>query len=151
MHHKNHNSPQHIKNNYPNSPAPQSVPKRSVLSRLRSRFQEKPATEAEVKQLGLDAKREVYKTMKAKAKAGRPSRFSGFGGGGSSGPSYRRSSKYAQQDNSGLFGGGNGGSWLMGPSEGPSLDFITGNDSRSRGRGRKQDSGFGKGLSDMFT
>ena len=163
MHHKNHNNstsnhgnPQHQKPNHTtyqygrnDMPNPQRPPKRSVLSRFKERFQEKPATAEEVKQLGLNAKREVYKTAIQKAKSARPSRFSGFGGGGGSGPSYRRSSKYAQQDN-GLFGGGNSGSWLMGPSEGPSLDFITGNDSKSRGRNKKQESGFGKGLTDLF-
>ena len=142
----NHSNSQHQKSSYPTSPAPQSAPKRSVLSRIRGRFQEKPATEEEVKQLGLNAKREVYKTAIQKAKSSRPSRFSGFGSGGGRQPS-RRSNR---SGDSGLFGGGNSGSWLMGPSEGPSLDFITGNDSRSRGRGRKQDSGFGKGLSDLF-
>ena len=144
----NHGNSQHERNQYPTSPAPQSAPKRSVLSRIRGRFQEKPATEEEVKQLGLNAKREVYKTAIQKAKSSRPSRFSGFGGGGNSGPSYRKSSKFAQQD-SGLFGNSNSGSWLMDSSSGPSLNFITGAEEK-KGRGRKQESGFGKGLSDLF-
>ena len=129
-------------------PGPQRPPKRSVLSRIRGRFQEKPATAEEVKQLGLNAKREVYKTAIQKAKSARPSRFSGFGGGGNSGPSYRKSSKFAQQD-SGLFGGSNSGSWLMDSSSGPSFGFITGQEPQ-RGRRNKQESGFGKGLSDLF-
>lgn len=156
MHHNNHknstsnhNNPHHQKPSYPSGPAPQSAPKRSVLSRLRERFKEKPATAEEVKQLGLNAKREVYKTAIHKAKSARPGRLDrlsgGFGGGGQH--SSRRSSR---QDNSGLFGGGSNNSWLMGPSEGPSLDFITGNDSRKAVRNRRQDSGFGKGLEDLF-
>ena len=139
---ENIKNPQHERNQYPSHPAPQSAPKRSVLSRIRGRFEEKPATAEEVKQLGLNAKREVYKTAIAKAKSARPSRFSGFGGGSQS--SGRRS----RQQESGLFGGGNSGSWLMGPSEGPSLSFITGQE--PKGRGKKQDSGFGKGLTDLF-
>ena len=152
MHHKNHknstanhSNPSQHKPAYPSAPAPQSgTPKRSVLSRIRDRFQEKPATADEVKQLALDAKREQYKTLKAKAKAGRPSRFSGFGGP----PPSRRSSRSVSED-SGLFGGGGSGNWLLGEgNSGPSLSFITGE--QKQVRGRKQDSGFGKGLSDLF-
>jgi len=144
----NHGNSQHQRNQYPTGPAPQTHRKTSVLSKIRERFKEKPATEEEVKQLGLNAKREVYKTAIQKAKSSRPSRFSGFGGGGNSGPSYRRSSKFAQQDN-GLFGSSNSGSWLMDSSSGPSLNFITGAEPQ-KGRRNKQESGFGKGLSDLF-
>lgn len=172
MHHKNfknstanHNNPQHQKDihyingekhtvyqgrhEYPSSPAPQSGPKRSVLSRFRERFQEKPATAEEVKQLGLNAKRESFKTQIARAKAARGSRLDRLTGSGGRQPSYRRTSHYSQQD-SGLFGNSGGGSFLdMG--NGPSLDFITGGNSQARGRGKKQDSGFtGKGLSELF-
>ena len=156
MHHKNHknstsnhNNPAHMKDQYPTSPAPQSGPKRSVLSRLKERFQEKPATAEEVKQLGLNAKREVYKTAIQKAKSARPSRFSGFGGGGSSGPSYRKSSRFAPQENSFLFGPSNSGGGFLDSSAGPSFSFITGAEEK-RGRGRKQESGLGKGLTDLF-
>ena len=155
MHHKNHknstsnhNNPAHMKNQYPTTPAPQSGPKRSVLSRLKERFQEKPATESEVKQLGLNAKREVYKTAIQKAKSARPSRFSGFGGG-SSGPSYRKSSRLAPQENSFLFGPSNSGGGFLSSESTPSLSFITGVEEK-KGRGRKQESGLGKGLTDLF-
>lgn len=129
-------------------PGPQRPPKRSALSRIRGRFQPKPTTSEEVAQLKLQAQKETYKTAIQKAKSSRPSRFSGFGGGGNSGPSYRRSSKFAQQD-SGLFGNSNSGSWLMDSSSGPSLNFITGAEEK-KSRGKRQDSGFGKGLSDLF-
>jgi len=146
----NHGNSQHERNQYPTGPAPQSAPKRSVLSRFKERFKEKPATEEEVKQLGLNAKREVYKTAIQKAKSSRPSRFSGFGGGGNSGPSYRKSSKFAPQENSFLFGPSKsqGGGFLDSGNE-PNLSFITGVEPQ-RGRGKRQDSGFGKGLTDLF-
>ena len=145
----NHGNSQHQKNNYPTSPAPQSGPKRSVLSRLRERFQEKPATAEEVKQLGLNAKREVYKTAIHKAKAARPGRLDSIlGGGGGGGQSSGRRSSRSNQG-SDLFGGSNSGSWLMGPSQGPSLNFITGAEEK-KGRGRKEESGLGKGLTDLF-
>ena len=152
MHHKNqnkfstnnHSNPQHEKPAYPSHPVPQSAPKRSAFSRFREKFQEKPATAEEVKQLGLDAKREYYKTLKAKAKAGRPSRFSGFGGP----PPSRRSGRSAPED-SGLFGGSGSGNWLLGEgNSGPSFGFITGEQKQSRGR--RKDAGFGQGLSDLF-
>lgn len=147
-----HEQPKHMEAQYGRNdmPGPQRPPKRSVLSRLRGKFQEKPATAEEVKQLGLNAKREVYKTAIQKAKSARPSRFSGFGGGGNSGPSYRKSSKFAQQDNSFLFGPSKaqGGGFLDSGNE-PSFSFITGVEPQ-RGRGKKQESGFGKGLTDLF-
>lgn len=158
MHHKNHkhstsnhNNPQHIKPEYPSKPAPQSGGKKSVLSRIRERFQEKPATAEEVRQLRLDAQREVYKTQKLSAKARRPSRFGSFGG--SSGPSYRRgSSRAAPQTGSWLLSENSriGDNFLSGGGSGPSLDFITGANQKPS-RGRKQESGFGQGLSDLFT
>lgn len=145
MHHKNHknsttnhNNPQHQKSQFPTKPAPSSE-KKNLLSRFREKFQEKPATKEEVMQLGLDAKREYYKTMKMKAKAARPSRFGSFGGGGGSSPSYRRSSSRAPQTGSFLMSE-SPGSWLMGPSSGPSLDFITGGSSKPT-RGKQQKSG----------
>ena len=155
MHHKNHknstashNSPQHIKNNFPTAPAPQSVPKRSVLSRFRERFKEKPATPEEVKQLGLNAKREVYKTQIQRAKSSRPGRFDNLMGGGQ--PSSRRGSKYQPQQNSFLLGPpSSGGGFLSSGSE-PSFSFITGVEPQ-RGRGKKpESSGLGKGLTDLF-
>jgi len=149
LHHKNHkhsssnhNNASHQKPDYPSNPVPQSAPKRSVLSRFKERFQEKPATEEEVKQLGLNAKREVYKTAIQKAKSARPSRFSAF----SNGPSSGRGTRHQE---SGLFGGGGSGSWLMDSNSGPSFGFITGAEPQ-KGRRSKQDSGFGKGLTDLF-
>lgn len=137
---------QYGRNDLPN---PQRPPKRSVLSRFRERFQEKPATAEEVKQLGLNAKREIYKTQIQKAKSNRPSKWGGGGAFSSSGrqPSYRRSSKYSTEGESWALGGGGPGSFL-GADKTPSLNFITGQDERPRGR--KQESGFGKGLTDLF-
>lgn len=127
-------------------PNPQRPPKSSFISKVREKFKEKEPTHEEIQKLALQAKKETLKTQIARAKSSRPSRFSGFGGSGSSGSSGRRS---RQQNDSGFFGGGsNNSSWLMGPSEGPSLSFITGQE--PRGRGKKQDSGFGKGLTDLF-
>ena len=164
LHHKNnnnhstanHDNPQHQKpghmhfqygkNDLPNPQRPQ---KRSVLNRIRERFQEKPATPEEVRQLGLNAKRETYKTQIQKAKSSRPSRFDNIMGGGGRQPSYRRGSKYAPQD-SGLFGGGSAGSWLE-SGNGPSFDFITGGGQQRGRRSSSNDNGFtGKGLSDLF-
>ena len=157
MHHKNHkhsstnhNSPQHQKNQYPTTPAPQSPPKRSVISRFKERFQEKPATADEVKQLGLNAKREVYKTMIQKAKSSRPSRFDNLMGGGGRQPSRR--TRLTSQDNSFLFGSPSrsGGGGFMESDSGPSFSFITGVEPQ-RGRGKRQEqSGFGKGITDLF-
>lgn len=141
-----------MKNNgYPTGPAPQKMGK-SVLSRIRERFQEKPATKEEVAQLQLNAKREVAKTQIQRAKSSRGSRLDRFvGGGQSQGPSYRRSSRMAPQDNSFLFGGGQSqGGGFLDSSEGPSLSFITGVEPQRRGSRRKQESGFGQGLSDLF-
>ena len=136
---------QYGRNDMPN---PQRPPKPSFISKVREKFKEKPATAEEVRQLKLQAQKETYKTAIHKAKSGRPGRLDkiagGFGGGG--GQSSGR--RVSRQQESGLFGGGNSGSWLMGPSEGPSLSFITGQE--PKGRGKKQDSGFGKGLTDMF-
>ena len=138
-------------NGYPTGPAPQKMGK-SVLSRIRERFQEKPATKEEVAQLGLNAKRETYKTQIQRAKSARPSRLDGIlGGGGSREPSYRRSSRMAPQDNSFLFGGGQSqGGGFLGPSEGPSLSFITGVEPQRRGSRKRQEPEFGRGLSDLF-
>ena len=130
-------------------PGPQRPQKRSVLNRIRERFQEKPATAEEVKQLHLNAKRETYKTQIQKAKSARGSKWDNIVGGGGRQPSYRRGSRYAPQD-SGLFGGGGGGSWLE-SGNGPSFDFITGGGQKQGRSRRSEDSGFtGKGLSDLF-
>src|SRR5689334_24488415 len=103
MHHKNHrystsnhSNPQHMKqnNNIPTGPSPggASTPKKAnVLSRIRERFKEKPATKEEVEQLGLNAKREIYKTQISRAKSSRPSRFSFLESSGSSRTSSRGS------------------------------------------------------------
>lgn len=130
-------------------PGPQRPQKHSVLSRIRGRFQEKPATEEEVKQLGLNAKRETFKTQIQRAKSARPSRLDRLTGGSSRQPSYRRTSHYARQD-SGLFGGGGGSSWLDSSDSGPSLDFITGANSKPNRRGGGDNGFTGKGLSDLF-
>lgn len=133
-------------------PGPQRPQKRSVLNRIRERFQEKPATREEVQQLGLNAKRESYKTQIARAKASRGSRLDRLTGGGS-GPSYRRGSRNAPPPTgSWLLDSGNSrGGGFMDMGNGPSLDFITGG-GQKQGRGRRQeDNGFtGKGLSDLF-
>lgn len=126
-------------------PNPQKPKGTSFISKIKGKLQEKPATPEEVRQLGLNAKRETFKTQIQKAKAARPSKFGNFGGGFSSTPS-RRTSHRVQQD-SGLFGGG-GGSFLN-FGEGPSLSFLTGDTGKQK-RGKKQQSGFGQGISDLF-
>lgn len=158
MHHKNHknstsnhNNPAHINNKFPTSPAPSSE-RKSVLSRFRERFQEKPASKAEIDQLRLNTVREELKTRKQLAKSRRPSRFAGFGGGEPR-PSYRRgNSRAPPQTGSWLLGEPSkmGDNFFSGGGEGPSLDFITGANSKPARRG-KQSSGFGQGLSDLFT
>lgn len=158
MHHKNHknstsnhNAPQHQKNPYPSAPAPQSQPKRSALSRFKERFQEKPATKEEVAQLGLNAKREVYKTQIQRAKSARPGRFDNLMGGGGGG--YRQSSSRRginNQGNSWLLGPPSSGGGFLSNDSGPSFSFITGQEP-PRGRGKRQpESGFGKGIADLF-
>lgn len=156
MHHKNHknstsnhSNPSHHKPAYPSAPAPSSE-RKSVLSRIRERFQEKPASKAEIDQLRLNTVREELKTRKQLAKSKRPSRFGGFGGGERQ-PSYRRgSSRAPPESGSFLFSNPKSSGGFLDMGSGPSLDFITGANSQSRGRGRKQDSGFGQGLSDLF-
>lgn len=134
------------KNPFPNKPAPYTE-RKSALTRFRERFQEKPATKEEVAQLGLDAKREVYKTMKQKAKAGRPSRFS-FGGGFQPAPaSYRRGSRRAPPETGSWLLGSNNSPSFLDSGSGPSLDFITGGGQQKSSRGKPQRSG----LEDMFT
>lgn len=130
---------------------PQPGPKKNVLARLRERFKEKPATPEEVRQLGLNAKRETFKTQIKRAKEARGSRFSGFGSGGSSRQSsYRRSSKYSNDSQSWLFSSGGAGNFLS-EEKTPSLSFITGQDDSPRGRRKSESSGItGKGLSDLF-
>lgn len=154
MHHKkhhtdNHNKPQHQqnKNQFPTAPAPSSE-RKSVLARIRGRFQEQPASKAEINQLRLDTMREELKTRKQLAKSKRPSRFGGFGGGEPR-PSYRRGSPRAPPESgSWLFSQPKGGGGFMDMGSGPSLDFITG--ANSKPSRRKQDSGFGQGLTDLF-
>lgn len=134
---------QYGRNDMPNPQKPKGP---SFISKIKGKFQEKPATPEEVRQLGLNAKRESYKTQIQKAKAARPSKFGNFGGGFSGSPS-RRTSHRVQQD-SGLFGGG--GNSFLNFGEGPSLSFLTGQQTKTP-RGKKQQSSFGQGLTDMFT
>lgn len=143
MHHKknnnihstdNHDNPQHQKPNYPSRPAPQKYGK-SVLTRIRERFKEKPVTPEELKELKMKAQKETYKTQIARAKNARPSRLDSIIGSGKS--SGRRTS-------SDPLGGG---SWLLGSSEEPSLSFITGVDNR---KSRTKEPTIGKGLTDLF-
>lgn len=159
MHHKNHknsssnhSNPSHIqpKSQFPTSPAPQRTGK-SVLSRFREKFQEKPATAEEIQQLRLNTVREELKTRKVLAKNKRPSRFSFGGGFQSAPPSYRKSSSRAPpssgswllSENSGM-----GDSFFSNQGSGPSLDFITGANSNQKGRRGKQEK---SGLESMFT
>lgn len=151
MHHKNnrfstsnHNNPQHMKpDDLPNKPSPGGAytPKKSnFLKQIAGRFKEKPATEEEVKQLKLDAQREIFKTAKQKAKANRPSRFS-FGNETRQ-PSYRKSSKYAQEDNSFLFGNSKStGSGFLDSSWTPGLSMFGGNPQQSKKSNKNQKSG----------
>lgn len=136
---------QYGRNDLPN---PQRPAKRSVLSRITERFKEKEVTPEELRSLKMKAQKETYKTQIQKAKSARPSRFGGFGGGEPR-PSYRRgSSRAPPESGSFLFGPSSRGGGFMDMGEGPSLDFITGANSKSRGR--KQSSGFGQGLTDLF-
>ena len=172
MHHKNNhhstsnnNNPQHHKpsyptepnpggrygGGYPTKPVPSSSRKPSVLSRIKDRFKEKPATKEEVEQLGLNAKREVYKTQIVKAKKARPSRFENiFGGGGQSGGGSRRSGGGRRSNNdsgSWVFGGNSsmGNDFFSGGGEkGPSLDMFK-YDSGKKSKKSKSD-----GLTEMF-
>lgn len=134
----NHNNAQHQK--YPTQPVPQKA-KTSILAKIAGRFKEKPATPEEVRQLGLNAKRETYKTQIAKAKQARPSRLGMFGGSEPA-PRYRQTSKYNQEE-SFLFGGNKGGGGFLDMGSGPSLDFITGG-------GGKKPKGYKSGLEEMF-
>lgn len=95
--------------------------KSGFLGKLRERLREPPATKEEVEQLGLNAKRETYKTQIVKAKQARPSKLANLVFG-SPGQSQRSSSRMYRQP----------------PREENSLLF-SGNDS-----------GFGKGLDDMI-
>ena len=166
MHHKNnrfstanHNNPQHYKanNNIPSMPSPggASTQKRSsVLSKIRDKFKEKPATPQEVAQLKLDAQREVYKTQKVNAKRSRPSRFENIFGGGGGQPSGRssRGSRRTSSEPSFLFGGGGGesmGGGMFGSSgEGPSLDMFKWKTEKPKRQKNNQE--FGSGLKDLF-
>lgn len=147
-----HEKPNHMTYQYGGNdlPNPQRPPKRSVLSRFKERFQEKPATAEEVKQLGLNAKREIYKTAIHKAKSARPGRLDrisgGFGGGGSS---RGRSTRHSENDSI-FLGSPNKGGGFLDSSEGPTFDFITGGNSSQKRGSRKQESGLGKGLTDLF-
>lgn len=130
---------QYGRNDMPNPQRPQ---KSSLLSKIRGKFQEKPATPEEVRQLKLQAQKETYKTAIYKAKSARPGRLeriSGGFGGGERQPSYRRSSPRGQED-----------SFLLGPSKssggsfldfgsGPSLSMFGGG--QQKGRGKQQKSG----------
>ena len=129
----NHDNPQHEKNNFPNEPAPQQR-KTNFLNKIRERFQEKPATEGEIRQLRLNTVREELKTRQRLAKQKRPSRFASLGSNPA--PSYRRSSRFNTQEDSGFFGSSSGKSFLDFGS-GPSLSFITGEGKK----GKNQKSG----------
>lgn len=135
---------QYGRNDLPN---PQKPAKRSVLNRITERFKEKEVTPEELRSLRMKAQKETYKTQIQKAKSARPSRFGGFGGGEPR-PSYRRgSSRAPPESGSWLFSQPKGGGF-MDMGNGPSLDFITG--ANSKPSRRKQDSGFGQGLTDLF-
>lgn len=127
------------------SPGGASTQKRSsVLTKIREKFKEKPATREEVEQLGLNAKREVYKTQIQRAKSSRPSKFDFLGGEESRSRGSRRN------DNTGsfLFGGGgksNGGSFLD-SNWSPSLSMFGGSSEKPTRRGKPQRSG----LEDLF-
>lgn len=151
MRHKgNHNNsedqrPEHTTHQYGREdlPQPQKQKGPSYLSRFREKFREKPATAEEIRQLKLNTQREEYKTRLRRAKQARPSRFGGLTGGGERQPSYRRSSRYRQQSDSGLFGGGGGsnfGGSFLDFGSGPSLSFLTGEGQRPR-RSKNQKSG----------
>ena len=133
-------------NNIPSGPAPggASTPKKSsVLSKIREKFKEKPATREEVEQLKLDAQRETYKTQKQLAKSKRPSRFAFLEGGGSPSSRGRRS----QETGSFLFGGGGGksnGGGLLDFGSGPSLGMFGGGEKPRRGKQQKS------GLEELF-
>jgi hypothetical protein len=138
LHHKNHkhstanhNNPQHHQP-VPSGPVPQRE-KGSFLKRFKEKFQEKPSTKEEVMQLGLNAKREVYRTQIQNAKSARGSKWDNLGGGFGGGSSRSRRS-----NNGGDFLGGGNSFFNSGP--GPSLDFITGNNSRPT-RGKQRPSG----------
>ncbi len=165
MHHKNHkhstsnhNNPQHQKPDYPSEPnpggrygggyptkpTPSTGRKSNFLKTIAAKFKEKPATEDEIKQLKLNTVREELKTRKQIAKTKRPSRFSGFGGGESRQPSYRRSSSH-NDEGSFLFGGSNnkGGSFLDFNS-GPSLGMFGGGQEKKSRKNQRS------GLEEMF-
>lgn len=145
MHHKNfkhssanHNNPQHVKPKYPTGPAPEKT-KSSFLAKLRGKFQEKPATESEIKQLRLNAQREVYKTQMAVAKSKRPSRFNGLGISEQPSRGHRRD----QQEPSFLFGSSKSEGGFLDTSKTPSLSFIT-------GQSEKKPKGYKSGLEELF-
>lgn len=133
---------QYGRNDMPNPQKPKGP---SFISKIKGKFQEKPATPEEVRQLGLNAKRETFKTQIQRAKSARPGRFDSLTGGG--GGSSRRTSHRAQQD-SGLFGGG--GNSFLNFEEGPSLSFLTGQQTKTPRGKKKQESGFGQGITDLF-
>lgn len=156
MHHKNHkhstsnhSNPAHYKtnNNIPTAPAPggASTPRKSnFLKTIAQKFKEKPATEDEVRQLGLNAKRETYKTQIQRAKSSRPSRFSGLGVSESRQPSYRKSSRHAE-DNSWLFNNQKSESSFLTKSDfGEGLSNMFGGGNQKRGKNQKS------GLEDLF-
>ena len=116
--------------------------KPSLLNRVRDKFKQKDATVDEINQLKLNTVREELKTRKQKAIKARPSRFGFFEGGGS--PSRGGGRRRSVPDP--LFGGGNS-NFFGGQDSSPSLSFITGVEPKGR---RKQDSGLGQGLTDLF-
>lgn len=115
---------------------------REGIQKFREARREKPATAEEVKQLRLNYQRTTYK-QKIKQQKG-----SSIFGSEQRQPSYRKGSRYAPKEESFLFGpsGGNGG--FLNSDSSPSLDFITG--ANSKGRKSDNDGFTGKGLSDLF-
>lgn len=146
-------SPHHMHYQYGRNdmPGPQRPPKRSVLSRFKEKFQEKEVTPEEVRKLGLKARAETYKTQIQRAKSSRPSRFDGIIGNSGGSRGRARQSEPAGwlfTDNSSQRQGSGGGGLFSDNGSEPSFSFITGVE--PKGRGRKQESGFGKGITDLF-
>lgn len=156
MGHKHHkyygqNPGRHLPSNHgklPTGPAPQAK-KSSFLGKLRDKIREPPATKEEVEQLGLNAKRETYKTQIARAKQSRPSRLDRLLSGGPA-PRGRigRVSYPRGEDNSFLMGGNpSGDSFLTSSSGGEGLMDMVGAGHSSFKKGKKQQR---SGLEELF-
>lgn len=153
MHHHHHHFKSNQHNNqpkkpdYPSKPAPETMKKSSFLSKIRDRVREPPATKEEVEQLGLNAKRETFKTQIAKAKQARPSKLGGllYGSSAPSGSRPRSYGKLPRQEESSswLFGNNNSGSGFFDSgSSGKGLDEMIGMGGGSRKGKKNQRSGF---------